>query len=251
MSGDPFSVLLLIAILLPALSKARERTRQIQCANNLRQGLMCLITYDQDMKEFPNGMWNIMTGMTKGHKAIEGGYGMSTAIVTCPSGDPPKTGARAWNVAADDSVMGYIYMAGEGNRPRSNWGVMGWDAGVFTMATRGYAPAKSVSRPYALNVTMVAPQLHPSRQFVMKDASYVALTTAPHSDMPQTPSHPRKGGRSALGSNISFLDGHVEWHNHNVSESWRFASLAHNSGYWSPKSSPPTGVTINYLSSLP
>src|SRR5947209_2138257 len=43
-------IALLISILLPSLSRARESANQIKCANNLRQIGMAIITYANDNK---------------------------------------------------------------------------------------------------------------------------------------------------------------------------------------------------------
>ncbi len=51
-------IALLIGILLPALSAARETARQIACASNFRQIAIGFVTYAQDYKFFPRGQLN-------------------------------------------------------------------------------------------------------------------------------------------------------------------------------------------------
>jgi len=48
------TIAILAALLLPALGKAKERARQIQCASNLRQIVLATLLYADDYKDtFP------------------------------------------------------------------------------------------------------------------------------------------------------------------------------------------------------
>ncbi|MFW6059460.1 MAG: hypothetical protein ACODAQ_04730, partial [Phycisphaeraceae bacterium] len=96
------------------------------------------------------------------------------------------------------------------------------------------------------------PQLPPDRQFVMKDMMYVNMTTPPHSFLPQQPSHPNGSGLSAVGGNISFLDGHVEWHALRPGKSWKMADLPVRGGFWTPSfAGPTTHPGFELLTELP
>jgi prepilin-type N-terminal cleavage/methylation domain-containing protein/prepilin-type processing-associated H-X9-DG protein len=43
-------IALLISILLPALAKARQSSQRVQCATNIRQNLICFVSYSNDFK---------------------------------------------------------------------------------------------------------------------------------------------------------------------------------------------------------
>jgi len=46
-------IALLVAMLLPALQKARERANRVACASNHRQTFMALVMYGQVYHEYP------------------------------------------------------------------------------------------------------------------------------------------------------------------------------------------------------
>jgi len=73
-------IAILAAMLLPALSKAREKARQSLCMNNLKQIGIALMMYTQDYSEMfsypgPTG-WNI---------EVDSGYIKNTKVLICPS----------------------------------------------------------------------------------------------------------------------------------------------------------------------
>ncbi|MFA5646469.1 MAG: DUF1559 domain-containing protein [Candidatus Ratteibacteria bacterium] len=83
-------IAILAAMLLPALSKARERARQAVCLNNLKQIGLAFQMYLQDYDEwFPIG--RITTPSSESnytywtHTMISGGYIKSGSVFICPS----------------------------------------------------------------------------------------------------------------------------------------------------------------------
>src|SRR2546423_13736885 len=58
-------IALLISILLPALSKAKENANRVKCASNLRQCVQGMIMYSQDNKGWlPWTSWNDPTRLS-------------------------------------------------------------------------------------------------------------------------------------------------------------------------------------------
>lgn len=78
---------LLAAMLLPVLSKSRERARQAQCISNLKQIGLALITYKQENEEKDVGWPSLLYNQYLG----------SSEIFECPSdGNPKDTLRTAW-----------------------------------------------------------------------------------------------------------------------------------------------------------
>jgi len=72
---------LLMALLLPAIQKARESANKMLCASNLRQLAIAAHTYHTDRKKLPAGMYNT-TLAPAGFVATEGPYvGVITALL--------------------------------------------------------------------------------------------------------------------------------------------------------------------------
>src|SRR5262245_14616202 len=98
----------LVAILMPALIKARESARRVQCASNMRQMGVIFQMYDNDNKELPPGNWDdafIIRGSV--HQILRDRYKLVEALTICPSagrdykGNSPypsdATYFRRWN----------------------------------------------------------------------------------------------------------------------------------------------------------
>ncbi len=84
-------IAILAGMLLPALSKARDRARSTQCINNLKQQGTGVITYCADSDDqLPYGFWTA----TSLHKAIYP-YVVGGAFPSTASGSSPDTWIRA------------------------------------------------------------------------------------------------------------------------------------------------------------
>ena len=92
-------IAILAAMLLPALSKAREKARTTQCLNNLKQqGLAMSMYIDENEEQFPalNASWykdnvcNTWASLMVGNKYIEG------KMFMCPSGAVGDSCRQPW-----------------------------------------------------------------------------------------------------------------------------------------------------------
>lgn len=105
-------IIILAAMLLPALGTAREKTRRVACASNLRQIGIALLAYagDNDLK-LPNIITNLPSGAIQWDTALtNGGYLASTKVFQCPSDNltrsvagAPRTYAMSTGIYIDDS----------------------------------------------------------------------------------------------------------------------------------------------------
>jgi len=92
-------ITILAALLLPALQRAKEKTKQVSCSNNLKQLGMCAIEYSGDSKgTFPLGRTKAGIYWT----TYLAPYANSTKIYKCPSGKTTSYFSGATNYAYND-----------------------------------------------------------------------------------------------------------------------------------------------------
>ena len=117
-------IAILAAMLMPALSRAKEKGRRIACLNNLRQLGITLKLYIEDNDgQFPpravSGRWP---------QQLYGTYGNVTLLL-CPSDRPgrPATLEANANLAADAAPRSYL-INGWNDYWAGKFGVTGWGA---------------------------------------------------------------------------------------------------------------------------
>lgn len=100
---------ILAGLLLPALSKARERGRSIKCVNNLKQIGLAFQLYSDDHDLMPPGriagytQWDLCVGMYAGGKESALSPEARTALFMCPSVKIRNNGTRL-NYSANPNV---------------------------------------------------------------------------------------------------------------------------------------------------
>jgi len=237
-------VALLVAILLPALSSAKEQSRRVRCASNLRQWGIMLVAYDEDFRNLPPGRFNIQNYVgnstaTDAHDTLRDSYNMPEPVTLCPSGAPWTNNTGVWGVNGDVGRLQYYYLVGHGGRAASpignvQWfGDTGWLRGAFESGSHGYHPVMSLTK---------ATPHRASETLMMFDTSYIVQ---PHGQMPTRANH--LGPAYPAGGNSLFADGHVEWHAWISGQSWIYLGNAgdpNTSVYWTPKFDPPIGAAF-------
>ena len=100
-------IAILAAMLLPALSRAKETARRISCLNNLRQLNLAARLYADDSQ----GSYPLRSNTDRWPDKLYDNYGKSLKVLLCPTdgltGQPPQTGGSSNNLA-DAAPRSYL-----------------------------------------------------------------------------------------------------------------------------------------------
>ncbi|HZL35315.1 MAG TPA: prepilin-type N-terminal cleavage/methylation domain-containing protein [Tepidisphaeraceae bacterium] len=207
-------ITVLLAILLPVLSHAREQARQVKCASNMRQIYCSMIMYANDCKGIlpiagvwgetepyfglitaDSGVLDLENGQLWGY--VSGGTGMREAMFQCPSDGPDRRVG---------DVLGHVDPTVPHARNFSyclNYRLRGFTAGFV----RGTPPLVLWTGVKASSIT------HPERKVLIFDgrcprdvANALATVDGTVASNPCPLMTDRHSGRA----NVCFAEGHVE-----------------------------------------
>ena len=214
---------LLIAILLPALAGAREASRRIKCASQMRAINFSVLSYEVDYKGLPTGMYDIGIVMNDGiHQIIRDEYSIGLQMTVCPSGEEPKNDTYAWEDDGNRGRLAYTHFAGWGYRaafPETN----GWLSGGLYLSDDGFYPplnTRELTRPSVMPYSM--------------DVAYMFCSTFSNYKPPRS-NHHADDTSDAAGQNVSYFDGHVKWQRYELGISMRyFRRSGSDIAWWTP-----------------
>jgi type II secretory pathway pseudopilin PulG len=228
------------ALLLPVLSRAKERAKRIQCMSNLKQVSMLVTLYaeanNQNLPPVSAGRWAWDVQQTVADKMVEGG--ISTKIFYCAS-----TG-----FSDDDNLNLWNLFASTNSPPTSdNYRVLGYTmtfpGTVSLLATNQNTSLvqHTITDPDTGN-TYVAPP--PTDRVLVADGILSQPTDANVTDRSangytdivgayvKTHLSAHLNGTIPAGGNLGMLDGHMEWRRFDDMYPRTDASLTDTPVFW-------------------
>ena len=209
-------IALLVAILLPALSRARDLSQRIACASNLRQNAIILSTYADDFNEwFPDEVDYNVTSLHKNPDWIRSYYPGESYfdILRDPAAKDVLSNSGFYqpvNINTNQISTSYNFWVGMGDYPgdvSNQWYF--WQG--FAQGSTPESPAAPCPRRTQLDRRVKAP-----------DSGRVKyVPPAAEQPMMLDINNPRTGrsGSTAIGyldnhdggQNVVYVDGHNEW----------------------------------------
>ena len=188
-------IAILAAMLLPALSKAREKARSISCTSNIKQIALGANMYSDDYADFLPcyKMSDIFWGQ------LLNAYAGDVKVFNCPSYVPSATALAALLIPDTDkdwyNEYGWNYHSYNYSSDYATYGALGY---VYPGSDTRGGPVTRESIP------------HPSEMIMMGDSrqSSPAAVIGPASTSTFVPNHHNDG------CNIGLVDGHVAWYKH-------------------------------------
>lgn len=202
-------ILILAALLLPALAGGKEKARRTACKNHIRQFILGLHLYGDDYTQYlPTGASeygplddHIPIIKTNTRRAIIE-YTRTYRVLDCPSLGTPFNQPEGWSERAYGVVIGYNYLGGHTNTP--------WPA-YSGYPNRWISPQKLTDNNSSLVLVTDLNDWSPGDQ----------KSFAPHGSrgpILQAGNNANPGAQGAssaaiggVGGNVGLLSGSVEW----------------------------------------
>ena len=198
-------IAILAAMLLPVLSQAKEKARRILCMSNQHQLTIASLVYSTDSDQYLPDLHQTGNVFTYWYNRVKrdafvADYGIPSNLFYCPSN--PEAEEELWNISGTSSVWGQVY---HGNNPTVSEATTSvtWVPGPTTYPV---TPTRVTDdSEYSIiwtDMTRTKDQLF-SNGFT--DAPLANHIANPGTIIPAV--MPKGGG----GTNVSHVDGHVEW----------------------------------------
>jgi prepilin-type N-terminal cleavage/methylation domain-containing protein len=205
-------IAILAAMLLPALSSAKERSHRAACLSNIRQFILATHLYANDFHDLlPSGGTDNLNAMDTHTPILSSNtktnilqYAQPLKVLDCPNLARSFEQDLSWRVQPGYGVaIGYHYLGGQLNTP---WAPAGNVTNTWISAQKTVddptLPLVADLNVYAYSYQRIlAP--HTSRGSLIRDEGYFELHPEAYQ---QTPA-----AIGAQGGNVGLLSGSVEW----------------------------------------
>jgi len=210
-------IAILAAMLLPALSKAKGKAKQISCINNLNQMGKALVMYAGDNNAYyPGCLWAPASFYYVWMPRLLSNMGNNRNAFLCPSASPDAAYDRGLNpslVIMNDPVTGLQNTNSVINTSRFSYGWNDWGLGPVlspAVGSLGLGGDVNDSR-YLVKESQVK---SPSEMIAIGDVPAVKLGMFFNANMDVTSDNPphseRPSNRHNYRTDLLFADGHAE-----------------------------------------
>jgi prepilin-type N-terminal cleavage/methylation domain-containing protein/prepilin-type processing-associated H-X9-DG protein len=219
-------IAMLLAILMPALGKAREQARRVVCASQFKQfGLAALGYANSNDAWLPAGHWGENCSI-RNWQAFKFGWDISAEIIRCPSVRRSVWFQDNWEYATKANSPPFVgssgslrytyfsYWGGYGGLgpPHDTW--KGWLTNKFVRRYLGrgeysdpiFRPVPQTTDPKQSSSQPLAQDYSLRYEFVMNSTGWQHINSRP----PRS-NHNENGAPWAVGANMLYADGHVKW----------------------------------------